>query len=147
MRDFFVSLFLTLAIAAAAAQREEPPRIVIGIEMIAPDRVTAATPTAVIIAARIPDGLSVRSVMLTRLNNAGSAARRITMLDDGRNGDVERGDRVYTAKLSLDEPRAGRVRFQVVLQARPTASPPKPVVTARSDIFEVAVVEPPPATY
>lgn len=105
-----------------------------------PGRVTVGTPTEVTIAARIASGLAVRSVMLVRLNQAGAVTSRLPMQDNGQNGDTARADRVYTARVTLNEPRAGKVPFQVLLEARPQSSiAGAPSAITRSAVFEIVV--------
>jgi hypothetical protein len=140
-------LLLGLAAVSAAAQPLQPrAAIAIRVESVVPRRITAGTPTEVTIAARIPAGPAVRGVTLLRLNQAGAPLSRVAMRDDGQNGDAARADRVYAARVTLNEPRAGTVRFQVELEARPPATAvAAPSAITRSVVFEVVVDQPAPA--
>lgn len=157
MSPWLPALLFGLAAVPVAAQPRpvqpptapaiQPPTApAIRLESVVPGRVTAGTPTDVTIAARIPSGLAVRSVTLLRLNQAGALVSRVPMRDDGQNGDAARADRVYTARVTLNEPRAGKLPFQVELEARPQSSiAPAPSAVTRSAVFEVVVDPQPPA--
>ncbi len=79
-----------------------------------PNIITVGTSTQVLFTVSIPEPtLNLASVNLLRVNPNGNSTIAAQMVDNGQNGDQQPGDKVFTAKLTLNEPQAGDVKFQV----------------------------------
>jgi len=96
--------------SAPMLQTTNPPAV--AAPTITPNIITVNTPTQVVATVHIPES-TVTGVNLLRLNSNGSSTVVAQMVDNGQNGDATAGDKNFTARLTLNEPQAGEVRFQV----------------------------------
>ncbi len=79
-----------------------------------PNVITVSTSTQVLFTVSIPEPtLDLASVNLLRINADGTSTVVAPMVDNGQNGDQKPGDKMFTARLTLNEPQAGDLRFQV----------------------------------
>lgn len=79
-----------------------------------PNLITVNTPTQVLFTVSIPDPtLNPAGVNLVRINTNGGSTVAAQMVDNGQNGDQQPGDKVFTARLTLTEPQAGELKYQV----------------------------------
>ena len=101
--------------ATSSAQFLQAPNIpsAIATPTATPNIITVSTPTQVVFTVSIPEPtLNPASVNLLRVNPSGTSTIAAAMLDNGQNGDQQPGDKIFTARLSLNEPQAGEVKFQ-----------------------------------
>jgi hypothetical protein len=87
----------------------------IGVTVVAPSTIIVNVPTGVKITAAIPDSsLIPNSVTLLRVDSGGQAIATLgTLHDDGLNGDVIAGDKIYTAVVTFTEPAPVQIYLQV----------------------------------
>lgn len=79
-----------------------------------PNLVTVNTPTQVLFTVSIPQPtLNPASVNLLRIKSDGSSTIVAPLVDNGQNGDQKPGDKVFTARLTLNETQPGTFGFQV----------------------------------
>lgn len=78
-----------------------------------PDIVAVNTPTPVVITVRADSPLIPSSFDLLRVNSDGSSTIVGRLNDEGKNGDVKAGDKVFTTTLLMNEATAGVVSIQV----------------------------------
>jgi hypothetical protein len=78
-------------------------------------------PTAVTFTSQITDRqLKKRSVVLVRLDASGKPSEIFGRLcDDGRDGDLNANDSIYSLRLTLNEPAIGSVIFKVAARFKP----------------------------
>ncbi|MCC6396714.1 MAG: PEP-CTERM sorting domain-containing protein [Bacteroidetes bacterium] len=102
-----------------------------------PNIVTVATPTPVLFTVSIPEPtLNPASVNLLRVNLDGSSTVIAQMLDNGQNGDEKSGDKVFTARLTLNEVQPGTLGFQVSAAFRGV------IRRSLSDVLQFAALAP-----
>ena len=87
----------------------------IGAPSLSPSHVIAGTPTAVTVSVSITDPKYIAgSANLQRLRADGTVQAVVGLLrDDGLNGDAVAGDKIYTLRITVQEPSAGTVSFRV----------------------------------
>jgi hypothetical protein len=86
----------------------------IGATVVAPTVVVINSPTDVLITAAVDDpSLIPTSVNLLRLDSNGAVVATSAMHDDGLNGDLLAGDKIFSVRLTVNEPAPTRIRFQV----------------------------------
>ena len=107
---FRLCLPMLCLLSAAAAQAG-----VIGTPSLSPSAVTAGAATAVTVVVSITDPKYLAgSANLQRLRPDGTVLSVVgTLRDDGLNGDAVAGDKVYSVRITVQEPSAGNVRYQV----------------------------------
>jgi hypothetical protein len=118
MRKYLVLIAPVVVLLAAgglvwlrAAPGDPPP---VGAPTAIPNIITVGTPTPVVFIVSIPDPtLNPASVNLLRVAANGSSTVVAQMLDNGQNGDQKPGDKVFTARLTLNETTPAELKFQV----------------------------------
>lgn len=87
-----------------------PPTL--GTPSAVPNIIAVNTPTPVVITVRADPPLIPSSVDLLRVNSDGSSIIVGRLNDEGKNGDVKAGDKVFTTTLLMNESTPGVVSFQ-----------------------------------
>lgn len=90
------------------------PMSLIGLTQISPKFITPNTSSELVVTSIItnPDVIAA-SVVLERINDDGSITILGTLHDDGLDGDLALGDRIYTLATILDESEPKELKFQV----------------------------------
>ena len=88
------------------------------IREIAPKRVVAGAPTAVTITAGLRVPYPSLEVMLVRLTPAGERSTEVRMEHIGDRGDARDRELLYRARVTVNEPSAGKAKFQIVWSAK-----------------------------
>jgi hypothetical protein len=86
----------------------------VGATVVTPTVVVISTPTDVLITAAVDDpSLIPASVTLLRLDSGGAVIATSAFHDDGLNGDLVAGDKIFSVRVTVNEPAPARIRFQV----------------------------------
>ena len=102
-----LAVFTLMPVAAGA-------QTTIGTPVAFPTTVPVAVGTPVRVTAAITGSVIAASVVLQRIDAAGRVVGTVgPLVDDGSNGDLVAGDRMFTARPTLYEPAAGAVRLRV----------------------------------
>lgn len=103
------------AVGPPSAESAQQELGIIGTPRVRPLFISAIEPTPVTVEIEIPDpGYISGSANLQRLDVKGKVIAVLgTLHDDGLNGDVVAGDKIFTLQTTLNEERTGEIRFQV----------------------------------
>ena len=112
MRKFGVAVGLALVVAWGSWLLAAPA---VGPVAITPATAVVGVPTVVTVTALIEDPLLIpASVNLQQIDATGKVVAIVgTLRDDGTNGDVVAGDKVFSARVTLNEAQEGSVSLRV----------------------------------
>ncbi len=107
-------VLVVVAVGSTIWLRAAPPAPTVGIASVTPAYVVINTPTTVLVMISIVDPtLLSNGVNLLKTDVAGKTLSIIgVMKDDGLNGDVTANDKVFTYRLTLNEPAVGTVFYR-----------------------------------
>jgi hypothetical protein len=106
------ALTLALLVAGAVWLQAAPT---VGTANVSPAYVVMKVPTPVLVTIGIADpSVIAAGVNLLKVDSTGKSPAIVGVLrDDGTNGDVLAGDKVFSGRFSVNEPAVGQVRYQV----------------------------------
>jgi len=125
-------VLMLAAFFAATVELYSAPAI--GTTQACPTGIAVGSSTSVTITSAISDPAVIpTSVNLLRLSASGAASAIGQLNDNGANGDLTAGDRVFTGRVSFKEAQAGSLRLQVSAAFKAVSTP------AVSEVMTIAV--------
>jgi hypothetical protein len=103
---------LVLVLSLNVSQLSATPTV--GATAAAPTSITVGVPTTVTVTSQITDpSLITTGINLLRLTSGTTSTILAQLHDDGLDGDATAGDKIFSARVTLNEATAGQVQLQV----------------------------------